>query len=378
MKTFVTILIFLVVLFIYIHINFHLQTSDDLEVFELTDISKSKLEEVCDLKQPAIFNFKLDLDNIYPFNKSYFLKNYNSFDIQIRACREEQDTNFDYDQELLILPFNAGIKLFNEDPKSCYFSENNINFLKETTILKTIQQNDMFIRPYLVSNCNYDFIIGSNNSFTPFRFDISHRNYFVVTEGSVQIKLSPPNSSKYLYTDYDYYNFEFRSPINPWNTQNKYIADFKKIKCMDITLSVGQTIYIPPYWWYSILNQTDSCVLNFKYRTYMNNLAIIPHLSKYVLQRQNIKHKTIKKYKNMSAPNSLSTNIETTNESTKESTKEPTKELAISKENGTSKDIVTSNKDTSTNTNSTITKQHPNNTNKFNYEESLLYNSTYM
>ena len=47
-------------------------------------------------------------------------------------------------------------------------------------------------------------------------------------------------------------NFEFKSLINPWNIQDKYKANFDKIKCMEVTLEPGKIIFIPAYWWYSI------------------------------------------------------------------------------------------------------------------------------
>ena len=46
-----------------------------------------------------------------------------------------------------------------------------------------------FLRPSLVSNCLYDFIVGSVNSKTPLRYDLNYRNYYFVTSGKVNIKL---------------------------------------------------------------------------------------------------------------------------------------------------------------------------------------------
>ena len=60
MKSLFTVLIFCIVLFIYIHINFHLRTSDDLEVYEIDQPSKDKLEEICDIRQPVIFDYNID------------------------------------------------------------------------------------------------------------------------------------------------------------------------------------------------------------------------------------------------------------------------------------------------------------------------------
>jgi len=145
----------------------------------------------------------------------------------------------------------------------------------------------------MVSNCNYDIMMGSENTTTPFRYELNYRNYFLVTEGTVVVKMTPPKSAKYLYTVYDYENFEFRSPVNAWNPQPQYIADFDKIKCLDVSLTRGKIIQIPAYWWYSIKFSKDSCISCFRYRTYMNNIAITPHIVMYSLQQQNVKRNIV-------------------------------------------------------------------------------------
>ena len=50
----------------------------------------------------------------------------------------------------------------------------------------------------------------------------------------------------------DYENYEFRSPVNPWDVQANYKADFSKFKTLDVVLTPGKVFYLPPYWWYSI------------------------------------------------------------------------------------------------------------------------------
>ncbi len=93
---------------------------------------------------------------------------------------------------------------------------------------------------------------GSPGSNTPLRYDLNSRNYYLVTHGSVNVILIPPKYSKHLYPENDYENFEFKSPINVWNVQQKYNADYKKAKNIRISLNPGKMLYIPPYWWYSI------------------------------------------------------------------------------------------------------------------------------
>ena len=285
--------IFCLVLFIYLHIQFHLKTSNDLEMYEMDQASKDKLEEICDIRQPVLFDFE-NSKIVETTNIDYISKNYNAFEIKIRNSKDE--SSVDLNSELYLpLPLHAAIKLFEEDKKSTYFSENNTEFLEETGLYKNLKYNDEFLRPYMVSNCNYDILLGSENTCTPFKYNLNYRNFFVLTQGSVQIKMASPQSIKYLYPNYDYENFEFKSPINPWSPQPNYTADFDKIKCLEFTLTPGKTLFIPAYWWYSIKFSKNTSISCFQYRTYINNLAILPYIGLHIFQLQNIKRNTIKK-----------------------------------------------------------------------------------
>jgi hypothetical protein len=193
------------------------------------------------------------------------------------------------------LPFDAASKLFEEDKTGAFFTEKNQEFLQETGMNKHFQYNDEYLRPSMVSNCFYDVIFGSKNTETPFRYELNYRNYFVVTQGSVKIKMAPPKSTKYLYPINDYEHFEFSSPVNPWSPQAQYKSEFNKIKCLEFTLKKGKTIFIPAYWWYSFKLEDDTSISVFQYRTYMNNAAVLPHIFMYTLQNQNIKRDTTKK-----------------------------------------------------------------------------------
>ena len=88
--------------------------------------------------------------------------------------------------------------------------------------------------------------------------------------------------------------FEFKSPVNPWNVSPEYKSDFDKIKCLEFTVTQGKAIYIPAYWWYSIKFHKNTSISCFKYKTYMNCISIIPDLTLYGLQLQNIKRNTVK------------------------------------------------------------------------------------
>jgi len=290
MKIIIGLFIFCLVVFIYLHVQFHLKTSEDLEIYEVDQPSKERLEEICDIRQPVVFDFECD-QIIETSNKTNLSNKYPVFEVNIRNT-----TEFGTVDELYVpLTLNEAVKLFNEDKEGTYFSEKNGDFLEETCTTKHIKGNDDFLRPYMVSNCNYDIMFGSNNTCSPFRYEINYRNYFLLTQGSAQIKLTPPHSIKYLYPNHDYDNYEFNSPVNPWTPQPKYENEFNKIKCLEFTLTPGKTLFVPAYWWYSIKFINNASITCFYYRTYMNNIAILPHIAKHALQNQNIKRNMVKK-----------------------------------------------------------------------------------
>jgi len=303
-------LIFCLVLFFYLHIYFQLKTSDDLEIYEIENPSKERLEEICDLRQPVVFKYDKN-DNMTKINEgclqSTIVTKYSAFDVKIRNVLPDiknedisGNSNIDsssFDGEMYIpLSLTNAINVMQEDKNSNYFSEKNADFLEESGLGKIYKYNDVFLRPHMVSNCIYDYMFGSKGTQTPFRYELNYRNYFMVTEGEVKIKMTPYKSSKYLLPIKDYENFEFRSPINPWNVKEEYKPDFDKIKCLEIILKKGQLFYLPAYWWYSIEfseKTTTTSVCCFKYRTYMNTISILDKLFIHFLQSQNIKRKNI-------------------------------------------------------------------------------------
>jgi hypothetical protein len=284
------ILIFFLVLFLYLHVYFQLKTSDDLEIYEIDNPSKDKLEEICDLRQPVLFQFQND--RIFEScQRASILDTYGAFDIKIRNVKQSAADN---ENNLYVpLAFSNALKVIKDDADQKYLVENNSEFLEETGILKSFRYNDVFLRPYMVAQCAYDFMFASAQTRTPFKYELNYRNYLLVTEGEIKIKLSQPKSTKYLYQQKDYENLEFRSPLNPWQIQTQYKADFDKIKCLDLVMRKGQILYIPAYWWYSIEFGKEASLATFKYKTYMNTVAIMPQLVMKLLQTQNVKRNNV-------------------------------------------------------------------------------------
>ena len=90
----------------------------------------------------------------------------------------------------------------------------------------------------------------------------------------------------------DYERLEFRSRLNPYNSENKDKLD--KVKFLNITLKQGDIIYIPFKWFYTIkFNDENTLVCSSKYKVLMNTLAIIPEIFHKFLYTQNLKFKFI-------------------------------------------------------------------------------------
>ena len=88
-----------------------MKTSNDLEVFTIQNPSKDKLEEICDIRQPVIFDFHSD-EILETCNLSFIDDTYNAFDIKITRYTKQEIKI----AELYIpLLFSEAIKLFQND-----------------------------------------------------------------------------------------------------------------------------------------------------------------------------------------------------------------------------------------------------------------------
>jgi hypothetical protein len=130
--------------------------------------------------------------------------------------------------------------------------------------------------------------MGSDQYTTRLQYKNQFRNYFLVTNGSITVKLCPPRNAKFLNELKKQETQEFYSTVNPWKEKTK-------VKFLEITVPKGKLLFIPAYWWYSIRLEKDACVCIFHYRTIMNVVATLPDLCVGVMQRQNTRVKFVEK-----------------------------------------------------------------------------------
>jgi len=296
MNYLVSIFIFLIVLFLYIHITAQWKTSEDLEIYEMDYTTKAYLQEVCDIKQPVYFNYQTVHSTFFTnINEDTMHDIGDTNDVKIKEIHDYWNESID-SVDYVLLPFHKFYKLLKTDTSSRFFTENNDDYINEIhDIKKEFHSNDVFLKPSFTINQKYDICMGSKDVYTPFRFHTDDRFFLCVNSGSIKVKLSPYKYSNYLYPEYDYENYEFKSRVNIWKPQDKYKTEVKKVKSIDIDIHRGTMLYIPPYWWYSIMYlELNTVVSVFVYNSTMNCLANSGHLARYYLQQSNIKEKVMK------------------------------------------------------------------------------------
>ena len=260
-----------IVIVLYIHIHFQLHTSNDLEVYEIAMPNKTKLEEVCNFKQPVLFDY---YEETIANCTSVALDEYSAFDVTV----------FDHSHTGIPIPLEKARELFKTGDHATFQNE---IFLQETMARRYFDLTDLTLRPPMVMSITHDVLFGSTNYTTRLQYNTSCRNYFVVTQGTITVKLTPPRNTPFMKEIKKYDTQEFFSDLNPWSDTNK------KVKFLEFVVPVGKLLFIPAYWWYSIRLEKDACVCIFHYKTLANLIATLPDIGMGILQRHNTTTKVL-------------------------------------------------------------------------------------
>lgn len=290
MTFFISVVVFIIILFMYIHISNEYKKSQDMEIYELDFVSNQNLQSICNSNQPVIMN----LINVIPeFFKHMTLKKFltmaSSHPVMIKDIEDYNNTS-NTSVDCIALPFKTALKLFDSDTKSRFFSDSNTEFTEDSGISEYMMDLDEYIKPVQTIQKKYDILFGSKDAHTPLRYTTSSRQFIVVSSGRIMVKMTPFKSTKYLHVVRDYENYEFRSEIDVWSPQPKFLEDWERVKFIEFDVSEGNVLYIPAYWWYSIKycnNDDETCLLGYTYNTVMNRIANISDIVRHVVRIQN-------------------------------------------------------------------------------------------
>ena len=229
-NTFLAFFIFIVILFVYIHVTAQWKTSDDLEIYEADYESASHLQEICSVKQPVVFKFQKEQTAIAFFERfqaSNFEK-HDNIDIRVKDRRDynrtgthgpgskDKDPSVDYAP----LSFRSARRLMTTDTTAKYFSEKNHAFLEESGLDKLTDSMDPILKPPLSAYTKHDILLGSPLVNTPLRYRRESHHFIAVTRGKIHVKLCPPKYSKIIPHFKDYENYGLLSTSGQTNQAN--------------------------------------------------------------------------------------------------------------------------------------------------------------
>jgi hypothetical protein len=294
----VSLFIFVVIVFLYIHITAQWKKSEDLEIYETDYTTNTHLQEVCAVRQPVLFVFQQPTP-IYESIQLSKMDKYSTYTVSVKDIHDywkPADTT-DGQREPTIsvdsveLPFHSARRLFETDVSPRYISENNQTFLEETGLERTLSSMDIYLKPTLgVLYSRYDLLFAAKQSVTPMRYHTNTGYFLAPTAGKITVKMTPWKSRAYLYPVKDYEYYEFWSRVNVWNPLACHSTEMDKLRFLEFDVLPGYILSIPPYWWYSVRfsNDPDTCVCAFTYDTILNAAAHSYDWGLYYLQQNNI------------------------------------------------------------------------------------------
>ena len=75
--------------------------------------------------------------------------------------------------------------------------------------------------------------------------------------------------------------------MNPFDEETQKSIAFDKIKPEKVILKKGEAIFLPSSWYYSYKMTDITNIICFKYRTFMNMVALTPNYINYAYNRIN-------------------------------------------------------------------------------------------
>jgi len=243
----ISVIIFVIVLLFYLHLMAQFKTSEDLEIYETDYVSNRELDEICNLRQPVLFEFKSHFPDIFdnPMECSVVVN-----------VRDTTET------ETIRLPFESALTLMKTDEKSRFTSENN-----SSIPINEITRLDAFLKPPWIVHETTDVIFGSNKATTPLQYHTNHRTFMCVKSGHIRVKMTPYKSRKYAGAK--------TISDNP----NKRISENEtdeRMRFLEFDVQSGYILYVPSRWYYSIQLFDDAQVCGITYNTVFSLFANLP------------------------------------------------------------------------------------------------------
>lgn len=294
------IVLFLIILLVYLHYRRHIRKVNSHDIIIVDKLSKRQHEETCDMLQPFVMRYGITSgEECFMFE--VLMREFANYDINIYT-----ETNTSDSHQAYTPPIKSQVMLKSlHDSSNCetpnpvsqstavsktsllsdnsrpdsnpvetrYISYNNQSFIYDCDLDDVLYNCSTFLRPLYTKWTNYDIIMGLNSN-TPLYSSKYCRNFFHCIEGVVECKL----------ISFKYYHL--------FNTQNENYMDYadvpifdtdavmnnsqwKKIKHIDVALTPGECMYVPPYWFCAFKFDDRATIIHHQYSTFMNNTVFV-------------------------------------------------------------------------------------------------------
>ena len=279
------ILVIIIIVILVIHTWHNLKTNNKMDIIQIHNPSKNILEENLRKKSPLIITGVIEkwkfIEKLYPENLK---KNKNKIKLN-NSLIEQNKTQIiyktveDYFNWIEILEKNKTEKdiekFVKEKSINVYYAENE-NLLNDIGILNEVKEQTSFLLAPLSLVNTYPLWIGHSHSRTGLHYDTDYRNLLCQIKGQKKIYLFSPDQTKYMYPSNKFDNGAVCSQVDFWNIDTKKFPNFNKTSYIEIILSPGQILSIPPYWWHAVENIGTNVALSVRSEPISNIITIIP------------------------------------------------------------------------------------------------------
>ena len=273
------ILTFLIVLFLYLHILNEFKTSNKLNIYEIDYVSNGQLQEICELKQPFIFDPTTEIMET-------------SNELLDHLTNDEQSDMKLYnsaDHEFVFLNSKSAIKMLQSSDGG-YYTQYNWDFVRENSIDFTSTLSTYW-RPYFTLHTYMDVRAGCKDVTSQPRYHKHNRMFLLVMSGTLQVKMTPHDYSKFLKNQTNYEYMEHCSNVDFWGDH----VD-KNIKFVEFTIHAGRALFIPPYWCFSVKYGANTILYEVFYMSILNTVLHVPDYAIHFVQKNNSSEKLLEDY----------------------------------------------------------------------------------
>ena len=286
------IIILTILLLLIVHTNYNLKINNNIDIIQIHNPSKNLLEDNFRIKSPLIITGVIDkwkcIDKLLPVNlKDSKIKiKLNSSIVEQNRTKYIYKSLSDYfiwiDELEKNKTDNEVEKMVTDKSINIYCAENE-NLLKDMNLLNSVKEDTSFLLSPLSLVNTYPLWIGHSHSKTGLHYDKDYRNLLCQISGQKKIYLFPPEQTKYMYPSNKFDNGSVCSQVDFWNINKDKFPEFNNSSYIEILLSPGQILSIPPYWWHAVENIGTNVALSIRSEPISNILSIIPSGIKSIL-----------------------------------------------------------------------------------------------